>query len=98
MKIRKKIVFMGVLIVGLSLSSQVFARSSQEEMQQRLNEEVLSKQFNVADDSTLSKSLDEATERGKPTKSEKKNNYYRYWYNGYYYPHPYSWYRYYGYW
>lgn len=98
MKVRKKIAFIGLFTLSLALSCQAFARNSKEEMQQRLNEEVLSKPFGVSDEATLSKSLNDATERGKPTKSEKKDNYYRYWYNGYYYPHPYSWYRYYGYW
>ncbi len=98
MKVRKTMAYIGVIALALGLSSPVYSQSERDELQQRLNAEVLSKPFNTADDATLTKSLNEATERGKPTKSEVKNNYYRYWYNGYYYPHPYSWYRYYGYW
>lgn len=98
MKSRKNVVFTCVSVACLSLSSNAFADNYQEDMQARLNEQVLSKPFNVQDDATLSKSLDDATERGKPTKSKTQDGYYRYQYNGYYYPHPYSWYRYYGYW
>jgi hypothetical protein len=65
------------------------ADPSQIEMQQRLNEQVLSQPSNVADDSTLTNSLNGATERGKPTKSATQTDYYRYFYNGYYYPYPY---------
>ena len=100
MKISKTILYGVMLSFLLSFGSQVWARgdSYQADMQQRLNEQVLSKDFSVADDATLSKALDDATERGKPTKSKAQTGYYRYWYNGYYWPHPYSWYRHYGYW
>lgn len=98
MMVSKNIAYFGVIGITLVLGSPCYAQSERDAMQQRLNAEVLSKPFNTADDATLTKSLNEATERGKPTKSEVKDNYYRYWYNGYYYPHPYSWYRHYGYW
>jgi hypothetical protein len=109
MKSHKNVVFICVSVVCLSLSSYVFADNYQDDMQARLNEQVLSKPFNVQDDATLSKSLDDATERGKPSKSKTQDGYYRYQYNGYYYPHqylyngsyyphPYSYYRHYGYW
>ncbi len=109
MRLGKKFVFICVPVICLGHVDTAFADRYQDEMQKRLNEQVLSKPFNVQDDATLSKSLDEATERGKPSKSKAKDGYYRYYYNGYYYPHrylyngyyyphPYSYYRRYGYW
>lgn len=79
-------------------SGDVFADKYKAEMQNSLNAQVMGKPFDVPDDATLSKSLNEATERGKPTKSKSKDNYYRYWYNGFYYPHPYTYYGYPRYW
>lgn len=109
MKLHKNFISTGISVICITLSGVSFADKYQAEMQNRLNEEVLSKSFDVQDDATLTKSLDEATERGKPTKSKTQNGYYRYLYNGYYYPnrylyngayypHPYSYYRHYGYW
>lgn len=79
-------------------SWQVFAQDTKADIQKRLNEQVLSQPMNMPDDDTLNKSLDAATERGKPSKSKTKDGYYRYWYNGYYYPHPYWYYGYPRYW
>lgn len=109
MILHKNFVYLYMPAVCLSLSSMAFADKYQDEMQNRLNEQVLSRPFNVQDEATLNKSLDEATERGKPSKSKTQDGYYRYlfngyyyphryWYNGSYYPHPYSYYRRYGYW
>jgi len=109
MKLRKNFVYTCVSVIFISLSSHALADKYQAEMQNRLNEGVLSKPFNVQDDATLTKSDNEATERGKPTKSKTQDGYYRYLYNGYYYPnrylyngyyypHPYSYFRHYGYW
>jgi hypothetical protein len=109
MKLCKKIIFSWVSVVFISFSCLALADSDLEEMQKRLNGEVLSKQFSVPDEATLTKSNNEATERGKPSKSKTQDGYYRYFYNGYYYPnryfyngfyypHPYSYYRQYGYW
>jgi hypothetical protein len=74
---------------GIALAEQPAADPSQIEMQQRLNEQVLSKPPNVADDASLTNSLNGATERGKPTKSATQTDYYKYYYDGYYYPYPY---------
>jgi hypothetical protein len=109
MKIRINILYLFVSAIWLYFSGNALADKYQDEMQNKLNGEVLSKPFNVPDDATLSKSNDEATERGKPTKSKTQDGYYRYLYNGYYYPnrylyngyyypHPYSYFRQYGYW
>jgi hypothetical protein len=109
MKLRNNFVYICITVVFFSLNSLAVAENDMAEMQNRLNEQVLSKQFSVQDDASLSKSLDDATERGKPSKSKTQDGYYRYLYNGYYYPHrylyngayyphPYSYYRHYGYW
>jgi hypothetical protein len=68
------------------------------ELQRKLNEQVLSEPLHIPDDSVLEQTLDHATEGAKPFKSKKKDSYYRYYYNGYYYPHPYWYYGYPGYW
>jgi hypothetical protein len=109
MKLIKNFVYSCMLTGCLGISGVVSADMSKSELQNRLNEQVLSQPYSVQDDATLSKSLDEATERGKPSKSKTQTGYYRYfyngyyypnryWYNGAYYPHPYSYYRHYGYW
>ncbi len=98
MKLKNKFLYLCVVIIGLGLSTIVSAGNSNEEIQNRLNEQVLAQPFNVQDDAALSKSLEEAKERGTPTKSKVKDTYHPYLYNGYYYPHPYSYYRHYGYW
>jgi hypothetical protein len=109
MNFSKKFVYSWLSVFFIAISSQTVADSNRAEMQNRLNEEVMSKQFDVADQASLDKSLDAATERGKPSKSKTQDGYYRYyyggyyypnryWYNGSYYPHPYSYYRHYGYW
>ena len=67
---------------------------NQVELQQRLNEQVLSQPSNVQDDATLTNSLNAATERGKPTRSPTRTDHYKYFYNGYYYPYPYTRYNY----
>jgi hypothetical protein len=72
----------------LLVSTHVAAwEADQPEVQNRLNQQVLSQPFEVADDATLTKSLSDATERGKPTKSETKTGQYQYFHNGYYYPY-----------
>lgn len=99
MKLDKNFIYAGMSVICIILSSVSFAGDDyQAEMQNRLNQEVLSKSFNVQDDATLTKSDNEATERGKPTKSKTQDSYYRYRYNGFYYPHPYSYYGYSRYW
>jgi hypothetical protein len=109
MKLHKKLVYICFTVVFLSISNISFADSYNADMQSRLNEQVLAQPFNVQDDAKLSKSLDDATERGKPSKSKTQDGYYRYLFNGYYYPnrylyngsyypHPYSYYSHYGYW
>lgn len=108
MMLRKNVIFTLIPVCCIIFGNHAFA-DYQSDMQDRLNEQVLAKPFSVQDDATLSKSLDEATERGKPSKSKTQDGYYRYfyngyyypnryWYNGAYYPHPYSYYRQYGYW
>lgn len=96
MKLSKKIIC--IAITSLCFSSMAFARDDNDAIQNQLNQQVLNQPFNVADDATLSKSLEEAKERGTPTKSKVKDVYHPYLYNGYWYPHPYSYYRRYGYW
>ncbi|MEQ1558228.1 MAG: hypothetical protein ABL933_04730 [Methyloglobulus sp.] len=98
MKCNKKLTLTGMTMTCLVFGNLAFADRSQQDIQNQLNQQVLSQSFNVQDDATLTKSVDEATERGKPTKSKAKDNYYRYWYNGFYYPHPYSYYGYSRYW
>ena len=109
MKLNKNIMYLCALLGCVSQNGVVFAGSSREELQKSLNDQVLAQPYSVQDDATLSKSLDDATERGKPSKSKTQDGYYRYfyngyyypnryWYNGAYYPHPYSYYRHYGYW
>ena len=101
----RKSVFYSVLLVssifysGASLAGPP-AEPSQSEMQQRLNEQVLSQPLSVPDDAALTNSLNGATERGKPTRSPTQTDYYKYFYNGYYYPYPYNryYYPYYRYW
>lgn len=55
-----------------------------DDIQQSLNEQVLSKPFSVADDATLTQSLNTATERGKPSKPAVGEGYYQRYYGGYY--------------
>jgi hypothetical protein len=52
---------------------------SQIEMQKRLNEQVLSQGFSVADEAKLEAYIKDATERGTPPKTTPS----RYWRNGY---------------
>lgn len=109
MILRKNFVYIYVQVICLFFSNVAIADKYQDELQNRLNEQVLSQPSNIPDDATLDKSLNEATEGGKPSKSKTQDSYYRYlyngyyypnryWYNGSYYPHPYSYYRRYGYW
>lgn len=97
MKQRDKFLLICTPIIGLIINTMAFAESDAD-IQNRLNDQVLAQPFHTQDDATLSKSLEEAKERGVPTKSKVRDVYHPYLYNGFYYPHPYSYYRHYGYW
>jgi len=96
----RKSVFYTVLLASVFNNDAALAEptadGSQVEMQQRLNEQVLSQPSNnVENDTSLTNSLNGATERGKPTRSPTQTDHYKYFYNGYYYPYPYrGYYRY----
>ncbi|MFA5985439.1 MAG: hypothetical protein WC782_15585 [Methylococcaceae bacterium] len=87
--LKKILLAMYFMLFTLPFSSSVSAGEDQNlaDMQRRLNEQVLSTPHNVTDDATLTNSLSEATERGKPTKSEVQTPYYNYFHDGYYYPY-----------
>lgn len=76
------------ILLTLALSSfNVLAGNSAEEIQQKLNAEVLNQPFSVADEATLNASLNAATERGKP--SHPVNSYPITGYYSHYYYRPY---------
>jgi hypothetical protein len=61
------------------LTSADSLSDSQMEMQKKLNEQVLSQNFSVADEAKLESYIKDATERGTPPKTTPS----RYWRNGY---------------
>lgn len=67
-----------LLPIVLLWVNSVFAESA-EDIQRRLNEEVLQKPFNVETEANLNAYIEEATKRGTPPKSEPS----RYWRRGY---------------
>lgn len=82
-------VFMTLLLFSISIytSNDVLADNNSNNIQQQLNQQVLSQPIKAEDDAILRKDLEEATKLGKPSKSDTQTPYYQYYHNGYYYPY-----------
>ena len=82
-----KIITLSLLVITTCNSHSLWAKNDKQAIQQQLNQQVLAQPLSAVDDATLSKSLEEATKRGQPSKSKTQTEYYQYWHNGYYYPY-----------
>ncbi len=76
-----------LLLIAACNSPLLWAEDTKQTLQQQLNQQVLAKPLSVEDEAVLSRSLEEATQRGQPSKSSTKTEYYQYFHNGYYYPY-----------
>ena len=88
----KKFSFIPAVFLAFSLSFPAQAENFPDNAQKKLNEQILNQPFNVPDETNQRETLEKATEEAKPGRSKTKDRYYRYWFNGYYYPYPNSYY------
>ena len=88
----KKHFFTPIAFLAFALNLPAQAENFQENIQEKLNDRILQQPFDVPDEAAHREMLDEATEEAKPARSKTKDRYYRYWFNGYYYPYPNSYY------
>ncbi len=92
MVIQKRNCWVILAFLGLTMPIQIYAETDRHKMQEKLNEQILTKPFQSPSEATQNNTHQEIKEEGRPARSQTRDNYYRYWYNGYYYPYPFSYY------
>lgn len=83
----RKVITLSLSVIIACSSPCLWAENDKQAIQQQLNQQVLAQPLSAIDESTLTKSLEDATKRGQPSKSTTQTDYYRYWHGGYYYPY-----------